>query len=297
MSKAAGWAAALGLFLGGGAALGGASGGETYPVWLAPELGLENLDEIDAALARPFPEGKRAVFHKFGRHMIGEGDTAYPGEWGSLDAQPIDNCLAYLKWTDEGYQPENEDEDSYWVYETRAGYCLALRALKRARPATTSYLRDFGFTHESLDYLPALLNAVGCKHLPPELLANRNGVPWSKFVHPAFGPRKHFANLVVRDLEHFVYEAWSSSEMTEKYHEDAFSIIGRGDLDGNGLDDLLVRRDFLGFSYGKLRGPPETVLFLLSRDREGAVLRVIDAHGYRGGGGRSCLNAEILSYY
>ncbi len=216
MSKAAGWAAALGLFLGGGAALGGASGGETYPVWWAPELGLENLDEIDAALARPFPEGKRAVFHKFGRHMIGEGDTAYPGEWGSLDAQPIDNCLAYLKWTDEGYQPENEDEDSYWVYETRAGYCLALRALKRARPATTSYLRDFGFTHESLDYLPALLNAAGCKHLPPELLANRNGVPWSKFVHPAFGPRKHFANLVVRDLEHFVYEAWSSSEMTEK---------------------------------------------------------------------------------
>ncbi len=58
-----------------------------------------------------------------------------------------------------------------------------------------------------------------------------------------------------------------------------------------------MRRDFLGFSYGKLRGPPETVLFLLSRDREGAVLRVIDAHGYRGGGGRSCLNAEILSYY
>ncbi len=126
MSKAAGWAAALGLFLGGGAALGGASGGETYPVWWAPELGLENLDEIDAALARRFPEGKRAVFHKFGRHMVGEGETAYLGEWGSLDAQPIDNCVAYLKWTDEGYQFENTDEDSYWVYEIKGAYILSL---------------------------------------------------------------------------------------------------------------------------------------------------------------------------
>ena len=247
MSKAAGWAAALGLFLGGGAALGGASGGETYPVWWAPELGLENLDEIDAALARRFPEGKRAVFHKFGRHMVGEGETAYLGEWGSLDAQPIDNCVAYLKWTDEGYQFENTDEDSYWVYEIKAGYCYALRALKRARPATKSYLRDFGFTKNVLDYLPPLVDAAGCKFLPTVIIANRKGVPWSQFVHPAFGPPKHFANLVVRDAQHFVYEAWSSSAMTEKYDEDAFSIIGRGDFDGDGVDDLLVRRDFLGF--------------------------------------------------
>ena len=39
------------------------------------------------------------------------------------------------------------------------------------------------------------------------------------------------------------------------------------------------------------------MLFALTRDREGAVLRIIDAHGYRGGDGTSCLDAEILSYY
>ncbi len=114
--------------------------------------------------------------------MIGTGAAAYPGEWGSLDAQPIGNCVAYLKWTDEGYQYENSDEDSHWVYQTKAGYCLALRALKRARPAETSYLRDFRFAQGALDYLPALINAAGCKHLRPELLANRDGVPWSQFV-------------------------------------------------------------------------------------------------------------------
>ena len=107
------WIAALGLVLVGIAAAGAASAEAPYPVWWAPELGLESLDEIDAALARPFPEGKRGVFHKFGRHMVGTGAAAYPGEWGSLDAQPIDNCLAFLKWTDEGYQHDNGDEESH----------------------------------------------------------------------------------------------------------------------------------------------------------------------------------------
>ena len=213
MSNAAEWALALGLVLAAVAASGGARAGETYPVWWAPELGLESLDEIDAALARPFPEGKRAPFHKFGRRMIGTGAAAYPGEWGSLDAQPIGNCVAYLKWTDEGYQYENSDEDSHWVYQTKAGYCLALRALKRARPAETSYLRDFRFAQGALDYLPALINAAGCKHLRPELLANRDGVPWSQFVHPTFGPPRTFRNLVVRNGDHFLLESWKSSEM------------------------------------------------------------------------------------
>jgi hypothetical protein len=106
------WIAALGFVLGGVAVPGGAYS-ETYPVWWAPELGLESLDDIDAKLAEPFAEGKRVVFHKFGHHMVGEGDTAYLGEWGSLDARLIDNCLAYLKWTDEGYRFETTDEDSY----------------------------------------------------------------------------------------------------------------------------------------------------------------------------------------
>ena len=91
---------------------------------------------------------------------------------------------------------------------------------------------------------------TACHELFKFLLALQGAstyVPWSQFVHPAFGPPKHFANLVVRDAQHFVYEAWSSSAMTEKYDEDAFSIIGRGDFDGDGVDDLLVRRDFLGF--------------------------------------------------
>ncbi len=45
MSNAAEWALALGLVLAAVAASGGARAGETYPVWWAPELGLESLDE------------------------------------------------------------------------------------------------------------------------------------------------------------------------------------------------------------------------------------------------------------
>lgn len=296
MRRVIGWAFAVAL-IGGGAVPGSGHAGETYPMWWAPELGLASLNEIDAKLAEPFPGGKRAVFHKFGRHMIGTGETAYLGEWGSLDARPIDNCSAYLKWTDEGYRHDNSDEDSHWVDRMKGGCCLALRALKRARPAKMSHVHDFGFTRHVLDYFPALMDAAGCKFLRAEIVANREGVPWSQFVHPAFGPPKYFANLVVPDPEHFVHEAWSSSEMTQKYNEWAFAIIGRGDLDGDGLDDLLVRRDFLGFFGDKPRGLPTTVLFLLTRDLEGAVLRVIDAHGYRGDNSKSCLNAKILSHY
>ena len=58
MNNAAGWALALGMVLAPVAASGAAQAEGPYPAWWAPELGLESLDEIDAKLAEPFPEGQ-----------------------------------------------------------------------------------------------------------------------------------------------------------------------------------------------------------------------------------------------
>ena len=349
MNKIAGWAAVLGLLVGSMAAP-SSHAGEAYPVWWAPELRLESLDEIDAELARRFPEEQRFRLYQFGTSLIwyidlfpsGDrfhrsyeftpedrkrlldelftqaeqkrfaGTSDLPADLEAKikhhisgpffkygyrpvkDEQLIWDCSALITWTEHDYGSGSQDAE---LHDFMIGHCYTWRALKRARPAKTSHLRDFGFTQDVLDYLPALMDAAGCKFLPTVIIANREGVPWGRFVHPAFGPPKYFANLVVRDPEHFVYEAWSSSEMTEKYQEKALSIIGRGDFNEDGLDDLLVRRDYVRFYAGEPVGLPEAVLFLLTRDREGAVLRVIDAYGYRGDSGKSCLDAEVLGYY
>ena len=88
-------AAGLGLAAGYLSAPAGAA--ERYPVWWAPEIGIESLDEIDALLAEPFPEEFRHRLYKFDYSR---------GKWESpiVDRQPIEDCLSLFEWLKAGYR-------------------------------------------------------------------------------------------------------------------------------------------------------------------------------------------------
>ena len=126
---------------------------ERYPVWWAPEIGIASLDEIDALLAKPFPEEFRHRLYKFdyGR-----------GKWESpiVDRQPIEDCVSLFEWLAAGYKWGAEDRD-YDGYHRAYPYCYTLRAIDRAKPAKESYVRNFVMDANALDYIPALLGPWG----------------------------------------------------------------------------------------------------------------------------------------
>ena len=123
-------------------------------MWWAPEIGIESLDEIDALLAKPFPPELRHTLYTY----VWQGRQIPSGKgFQPKDPQPIDNCLTLFQWLAAKYETHVYDWDGFQAYRRAYAYCYALRALKRARPAKISYVRDFVMDAHALDYLPALV--------------------------------------------------------------------------------------------------------------------------------------------
>ena len=234
---------------------------QRYPVWWAPEIGIASLDEIDALLAKPFAEEHRHWLYKF----------EYRGRWESpfVDQQPIDDCLSLFERLAAGYESGVEDRDELLAYRRTYPRCYALLALKRAKPVRVSYVRDFVMDANTLDYMPAMLGYWWCspRSYPQVVRANRDGVPWNRFD---FGYESGWGYRVgvVKNRNVFVLQTWAEDH--GRRYDEIFEIIGRGDFNDDGLDDLLVRVTVADH-------PPEDViseLFLLSRVHTDSVLRV-----------------------
>ncbi len=163
--------------------------------------------------------------------------------------------------------------------------CYPLSALLRAEPARTSHVRSFKMTDDPFDYLPPLL-AGFCNFVPRFLEANRSGVPWSQFdfKEPYPAETKAFA----RDDKTFVEQILSDNEVLG---EEIFSIVGRGDLDGDGQDDLLIRTQFFLNSVFPNEPPRLEIfgLFVLTRGAGAKVLRITDVVAPLGSVTRACL--------
>ncbi|MCH8182774.1 MAG: hypothetical protein IID55_06295 [Proteobacteria bacterium] len=139
-------------------------------------------------------------------------------------------------------------------------------------------------TDDAFDYLPPLL-AGFCSFVPRFAEANRAGVPWSQFdfeePHPA--ETKVFA----RDDNTFVEQSFLDGEL---WTEDVFSIIGRGDFDSDGQDDLLVQRELVQIVTDPLLrlGTGLDSLVLLTRNAPAGVLRATASFSPFGSVARAC---------
>lgn len=243
---------------------------ETFPVWWSPEFGVDSRAEIRARLAAPLPANIRITL----RRRFDRATHHYTRE---RDQEPVATCNDYLSLRRASYTARSF-EDAPEAYALRRK-CYPLWALLRAEPARTSHVRTFKMADDAFDYLPPVL-AGYCKGFPALAEANREGVPWSHFFSgESRVERKTFA----RSEETFMEQIFIDGDL---WSEKMFSIIGRGDFDGDGQDDLLVKKETVHVGLGI--GTDLDSLFLLTRNAPDKVLRATESISPLGSVHRSC---------
>jgi hypothetical protein len=247
MGLAALWA---GLAFGCGPAAADESGAEPpYPVWWSPVLEIDSLDDIDARLARALwehdPEGM--TLYK------SEGDTR-------LEVQAI-SCHELKRLVEDDY--EGIGSDGYWLRQFQQAKCTAIRMLKTAEPASTSYLQDFRLDSNAVNYLPAAVALKpSCHRMCREAAANDRRIPLTGV----------YEVIRVDALSDVQMDFWLNDWRIR------LTILARADFTRDGFEDLLLLS-----SGGTIKGRGAWAhLFLLSRDAFNTVFHVpnLDRHVY-----------------
>jgi hypothetical protein len=214
-----------------------------YPVWWSPVLELESLDAIDARLERLIwpddPEGLPL--------MKTEGDTR--------KEVSAPNCVELERLVGEGYEGIGSHGFGLQLYHQ--AFRRAIEMMRRARPAERSFLQDFVLDEDAIHYLPAMSRiSMSCDFLCRQRVANERHIPLSHF--------EPVVRVDVASTEEIVI--WTLDWKT------IFTVLGRGDFNRDGLDDLLVlvRGGPMSGTWGGAE------LHLLSRDSPGGVLAVVE---------------------
>ena len=222
---------------------------ESYPIWWSPRLELESLEKIDERLQRRIPEEDALTLYK-------TGDSEAPPTEAAT-------CAALIELTDAGYTAQGRNNQQVLAYHLSS--CRAIVAVKSARPARTSHLRDFVLDQTSLNLLPALVlnDALSCQEVCLRVEANRRGIPMGRFGD--------FLEITAQSDTRLDLESFASKSSIE--------ILGRGDFDGDGLDDLLVLSK--SGAVGQLGGRwGATDLLVVSREAPDSVLFVVGAEEF-----------------
>ena len=132
-------------------------------------------------------------------------------------------------------------------------HCRGLAWLRDARPSRQSFLGELPLDLQTARALPdALIPALGAPRKPRPSRRSWQAADPRLALMPTPPPRP---GLYLRG----------------RGYEARLSIYGRGDFDGDGIEDVLVRRD----GYARGGSYQEFGLFLLTRTAEGAPLTVL----------------------
>jgi hypothetical protein len=155
---------------------------------------------------------------------------------GEMVEVPAKSCLTLMKMLKRGYRLTA----SYRSHVSVIADCRVLELLRDARAAKASHLRDFVLYEAAVDLLPRDLWAASAEADPSALeIADERTLE---------GPTTA-GRLRIR-------------------------FLAGGDFNGDGLDDVLVKRDVPP-------DHPEAAVFILSRDGPDAPLRVVSAELFR----------------
>ena len=217
---------------------------EAYPVWWSPSLGIEGLDDVEKRLEDPA--------------WFGGGIPIYKGERGNRQEAIADNCDSLDRLRKEGYSAYVTHSIRVVLYHSAK--CHVIEMLLEAMPAKKSHVRDFKLDADSINYLPALVDASpSCDWLCRQYVANERRIPFIEFV----------------DAEHLIVDSTSDYRMDVKTFgsELTMEILARADFNGDGLEDLLLRVNAgaIGGTWGTTQN------FLLTRDTPDGVLWVLGA--------------------
>ena len=206
---------------------------EARKVEWTPKLQLKNLSSIGSRLREPFESAISVT--KDGRHAR------------------VSNCVEYLKLSALHFAPSSDRDVA--LLKFRGIDCQALQALQKAKPARTSFLDNFHLDAQAVDYLPPdFAPAVSAEDSQKARDAGARGLSWRQFqpglaVKPDVGSLKAETDGTTTKLE----------------------IYARGDLNGDGMEDLLIRVD-VSFTAGSYT---DSRLFLLTRESTQGRLKIL----------------------
>jgi len=220
-----------------------------YPVWWSPVLELDSLGDIDARLHRALWPGND------------EGMTLYKQEGDTRNEVQAKSCNELKRLVEDGY--EGVGSDGYWLRQFQQAKCTAIRMLRNAEPASTSYLQDFRLDSNAVNYLPAAVALKpSCYRMCREAAANDRRIPLNRI----------YEVIRVEALSDGRLEFWLNDWRIQ------LTVLARGDFTRDGFEDLLLLS-----SGGTIMGRGAWAhLFLLSRDASNTVLHVpnLDRHVY-----------------
>ena len=204
-------------------------------VYLSKDLGVGTLSEVAKALERPL-------------------DDAWVVKLATGEKRKIKTCLDFLAVTKSRFElPNAVDWTTFWQ---QGAHCFALKLLEDARPALRSNLGWFRFTKPGIAKLsPRLAWLESPDDLDEAMAAEKACHGWGNFDE----------TLKIRvdgaDRAALRSDGWSGR----------LFLYARADIDGDGLEDLLIRRD--GHASGGTAA--EARIFVISQPLAAGCTRVL----------------------
>ncbi len=242
-----------------------------YPIWWSDKLRLESLEQVEAQLEGPFWES-------------GESYPVYKGAGDERAEATVDSCNMRRGLFEEGYfaeAPQQYFEVYLWAM------CDALEKLATAKPAQRSFVRNFVFDRNAMDLLPAIVGGFGsCNFLCRLKQANERGDSWTQLEESLFkqytredssvpvsslvrsiqAKDDKSATILIENIQEIPVEEERRTIWSYWVDRYPLEILAYGDFNGDGLEDMLMRRQGARIVYLLTRDTPEAVFYLINAE-------------------------------
>jgi len=188
-------------------------------------------------------------------------DTPFDDAWDThlpktAERRRVTSCRQALALP-RGFTPDDQSDPQWYAFVTMLVRCRVIEQLGKAAPARVDHLGKFTLDNARLAELPAIL-------------------------HPLAGPGDAIARLKKASSEGMSWKKWDSSVHVGRGHGERVGVVGkdvdcflqvlgRGDLNGDGVEDLVLLR-----SGGGRRGTWSSITaFVLTRRGPGQPVEVL----------------------
>jgi len=175
--------------------------------WSAEALHLRSLSEVDSRLHDPLTDLPKVVS-------------------GAEPPRAVQNCADLIELTQHRFHLQPDDGVSWRGFESEAAKCFALSTLKNAKPPTRSYVHWFQLSPEAVARLPPGMTLASSQDDMADIAAA------AKKCQPLGAYEENLHVSVKGDAADVDTDGWSGRIV----------LYARGDLNGDGLEDLMLLR-------------------------------------------------------
>ncbi len=204
-------------------------------VWWSPALHVTALSQIDARLHEALPGLPKAVVNGKRRALR--------------------SCADVIEVSRQKFRLSPDDDVSWRAFETQAAPCVALEALKTAKPAARSFVAWFHLTPESV------------AKLPPDMTLYFSEDEQQDIAEAA----KECQPLGVYDGSLEVQPKGDQAEVSTDSWTGQIVLYARGDLNGDGIEDLMLLRQ----AHSNEGSAADASVFIVTQNSTRGCLQVL----------------------